>query len=239
VTDRLEAIGELLRRRRPAAGPLLVGVTGSVAVGKSTFARQLASTLGRWPERPTVEIVGADGFLFANAVLEARGLTFRKGCPETYDMAALRAALAAIRIGPASFPGYSHVIYDVDPSLDRRLGPPGVLIIEGLALQDGAGALGLDVLIYLDAEEADLEAWFTERFIALWRAAETDPTSFYVRFRHLDEDEARGAAAYVWREVNLPNLRQHIVTARSRADLLVRKGADHAIVEIMQPPTRL
>jgi type I pantothenate kinase len=204
-------------------------VTGSVAAGKTTFARQLAATIGRWPERPEVEIVGTDGFLFANAELEARGLVMRKGFPETYDMAAMRAALAAIRVGPSSFPGYSHAIYDVDPNLARRLDPPYALIIEGLGLQDGAGAADLDALVYLDADEADLEVWFTDRFLRFWAEAETDPASFYVRFRHLDETEARGAAVSVWRAINLSNLRQHIEAGRSRADIVVRKGAGHAI----------
>jgi type I pantothenate kinase len=233
----LDEIGDLLRDRRPPAGPLVVGVTGSVAVGKSRFARELAATLGRWPERPLVEIVGTDGFLFANAELDARGLTMRKGFPESYDMAALRAALAAIRIGPASFPGYSHTIYDVDPGLARRLDSPDALIIEGLALQDGAERVGLDALVYLDAEEADIEAWFADRFIQMWSAAETDPTSFYVRFRHLSETEARSAAVQVWRAINLPNLREHIVAGRALADIVVRKNADHAVRAIIPQRT--
>jgi type I pantothenate kinase len=238
MSDRLEEISALLLDLRPAAGPLIVGVTGSVAVGKSRFAREFAAIVARSPGRPVVEIVGTDGFLCANADLDALGLTYRKGFPETYDMAALRAALAAVRVGPASFPGYSHVIYDIDPSLTRRFEAPDVLIIEGLALQDGAAQVGLDALVYLDAEEADIEAWFAERFIEMWRAAETDPSSFYVRFRHLNETEARETAVQVWRAINLPNLREHIVTGRDRANIVVRKGGDHAIQTIIPQSVR-
>jgi type I pantothenate kinase len=166
--------------------------------------------------------------------LEARGLTLKKGFPESYDAAALRAALTAIRAGPADFPGYSHVIYDIDPSLTRRLAPPDVLIVEGLGLHEGAAAVGLDALVYLDADEADIEAWFTERLIGLWRAAEHDPTSFYARFRHLDEAGARAFAGQVWAGINLPNLREHVVAGRNVADIVVRKGADHEILSAVE-----
>jgi type I pantothenate kinase len=225
----LADIADLVRARRPAAAPYVIGVTGAVAAGKSTFAGELAGAIGVWPEAPAVAIVNTDGFLFDNATLDARGQTMRKGFPETYDAAALRAALAAIRAGPAEFPGYSHVIYDVDPALTRRIEPPGVLIVEGLGLQDEPRAAGLDTLIYLDADEAHLEAWFTDRFIGLWRAAEDDPTSFYARLRHLDETGTRAVAGQVWRGINLPNLRDHIIRARDRADIVVRKGAGHVV----------
>jgi type I pantothenate kinase len=225
----LADIADLVRARRPAAAPYVIGVTGAVAAGKSTFAGELAEAIAAWPDHPRVEIVNTDGFLFANAVLDARGLTLRKGFPETYDAAALGVALAAIRSGPADFPGYSHVIYDVDPALTRRIERPDVLIVEGLGLQDDPRAGGLDTLIYLDADEADLEAWFTERFLGLWRAAEHDPASFYARFRTLDEAGARAFAGQVWRAINLRNLREHIVRARDHADIVVRKGAGHAV----------
>jgi type I pantothenate kinase len=231
----LADISDLLRARRPAAQPFIIGVTGAVAAGKSTFAGELAEAISAWPDHPSVEIVATDGFLFANATLETRGLTMRKGFPETYDAGALAAALAAIRAGPADFPGYSHVLYDIDPALTRRLDPSGVLIVEGLGLQDDPRAAGLDVLIYLDADEAHLEAWFTDRFIDLWRAAEDDPTSFYARFRQMTEDETRAFAGMVWTTINLPNLKDHIVRARDVADIVVRKGAGHRIVEVTEP----
>ena len=225
-------IAELLRTRRARRTPFIVGVTGAVAVGKSTFAAELAAAIAAWPGAPAVEVVATDGFLFPNAVLQGRGLLNRKGFPETYDGAALRAALAGVRQGPASFPTYSHVLYDVDPALARRLERPDLLIVEGLGLQEGAAALGLDALIYLDADEADVEAWFEERFVGLWRAAETDPASFYARFRHMDEAQTRALAVQVWRAINLPNLRQHIVLGREAADIVVTKGADHVILAV-------
>jgi len=228
VTAGLDRVGSWLAARRAGPAPFLLGVTGAVAVGKSTFAAQLQAALS--PAR--VEIVGADGFLLPNAALEARGLLNRKGFPESYDAGALRAALAAIRSGPADFPAYSHVIYDVDPALARRIAPPDVLIVEGLGLERGAAAAGLDALIYLDADEAHVEAWFTDRFLMLWRAAETDPASFYRRFRQLDEAGARAVAGEVWRAINLPNLREHISAARTLADLVVRKGPAHEILEV-------
>jgi len=233
MTDVAE-IAELLRTRRAGRTPFIVGVTGAVAVGKSTFAGELAAAIVAWPGSPAVEAVATDGFLFRNAVLGERGLLNRKGFPETYDGEGLRAALSAIRQGPAPFPTYSHVLYDVDPALARRLERPDVLIVEGLGLHEGAAALGLDALIYLDADEAHVEAWFEERFIDLWRAAETDPASFYARFRHMDEDQTRALAGQVWRGINLPNLREHIGLGRDVADFVVRKGADHAIQSVTE-----
>ena len=151
-----------------------------------------------------------------NAALEAKGILGRKGFPESYDVGALRAALAAVRAGPADFPGYSHAIYDIDPALTRRIEAADVVVVEGLALHEGAASLGLDALIYLDADEAHLEGWFTERLIGLWRAAEHDPTSFYAQFRHFTEPEARAFAVRVWQAINLPNLREHIVQGPRR-----------------------
>lgn len=229
MTD-VAKIAELLSARRAGRAPYLVGVTGAVAVGKSTFAGELAAAIAAWPTAPAVEVIATDGFLFPNAVLEGRGLLNRKGFPETFDSEGFRAALAAIRQGPTQIPAYSHTLYDIDPALARRLERPDVLIVEGLGLQDGAAAMGLDALIYLDAEEADIEAWYEERFVGLWRAAETDPASFYARFRHMDETQTRGFSGQVWRAINLPNLREHIVSGRDLADIVVRKAADHTIL---------
>jgi type I pantothenate kinase len=229
----LAQVAERLMARRAARAPFVIGVTGGVAAGKSAFAKALAERFAATGPL-AIEIVGTDGFLFDNRALEARGLLNRKGFPETYDMASLHAALAAIRVGDADFPGYSHTIYDIDPQLMRRVARPDLLLVEGLGLQGGAAASGLDLLIYLEVDEANLEAWFTQRFIGFWRAAETDPTSFYTRFRHMSEAEAGAFAGVVWRGVNLPNLREHISRARLVADLVVRKGADHAIVELLE-----
>ena len=227
----LADVRDLLRAHRPAAAPYVIAITGSVAAGKSVFAGELAADLAACPERLVVEIVCTDGFLMDNAALEGLGLTQRKGFPESYDTAGLRAALAAIRGGPVRFPSYSHVTYDIDPALARMLEPPDVLIVEGLGLHTDHGGL-IDALVYLDADEASLEAWFTERFIGLWAAAEHDPASFYARFRTMDETSARAFAKLVWEAINLPNLRDHIIGARDLADVVIRKGAGHAIEAI-------
>jgi type I pantothenate kinase len=217
---------------RSPAGPVIVGVTGSVAAGKSVFAAALAKALAAEGRR--IEIVATDGFLRTNADLDAAGLSSEKGFPVSYDTAALKAALKAIRKGPAVFPGYSHTTYDVEPALARTIAPPDILIVEGLNLALNApGAPRLvDCLIYLDAEEADLEAWFVARFMGLWAAAAHDPTSFYTRFRGMTPEAAEAFARMVWTGINLRNLRDHIIHARAMADLVVRKGPDHGIVAV-------
>ena len=224
------AVVENLRRRRPEQGPFIIAITGSVSVGKSVFSKALKARLEAWPA--TVELAATDGFLRPNAQLDAEGLATEKGFPVSYDTAALRAALADVRTGPARFPGYSHVTYDVDDALARVLDRPNILIVEGLNLRlDASGAPRLiDALIYLDAEETDLESWFVARFMGLWAASEHDPASFYVRFRTMSAEQAEGFARMVWTGINLRNLREHIVHARAEADLVVRKGADHGIV---------
>jgi type I pantothenate kinase len=233
----LQDIGVLLRGRRSADRPYVVAITGGVAVGKSVLAGQLADEIAGWPERPSVEIVCTDGFLFDNAALEAKGLGPRKGFPESYDVEGFRAALASIRRGSASFPCYSHTTYDVEPALARTLSTPDVLIVEGLGLHinhgaDAAGRRLIDQLIYLDAEPDHLEAWFTTRLIGLMVAARDDPASFYARFLDFDDDGRLAFAKMVWERINLPNLTEHISAARDLADIVVRKRADHAIAAI-------
>jgi type I pantothenate kinase len=231
----LESLVHALRDRWTRRGCFIIGVTGAVASGKSTLSEALRSRLSAWPEHPAVELVCTDGFLHPNRVLDTLGLTARKGFPESYDVAALRQALNAVRLGPAAFPGYSHVTYDVDPALLRRIERPDILIIEGLSLDLGreeASARLLDCLIYLDAEEADIEHWFVGRFLGLWAAAEHDSTSFYTRFRGLDRDQTAALARSVWERINLPNLRENIVGARDFADIVVRKRLDHRIEAI-------
>lgn len=222
-------VAELARRIAGRASPgevLVVGVTGSVAAGKTTLCGALKAALE--PAR-RVEVVSTDGFLFPNAVLAERGVLPRKGRPETYDAEALTAALRQARRGPVTVPGYSHLIYDIDPALARVVAPPDILIVEGLGLTPRPE--GLDLLIYVDADEADLETWFAARFLDYWRAAETDPASFYARFRAMSEAETDTfARTVVWAQMNLPNLREHIILAREEADIVVCKAADHSLM---------
>ena len=218
----------LAARRSCKDGVFVIGVTGGVAAGKSTLAADLAARMALWPA--SVEIVGTDGFLRNNAHLEAAGLTLRKGYPETYDTAALAAGIEAIRRGQAEFPGYSHSLYDVDPALTRRLERPDVLIVEGL----GLGGAPVDVLIYVDAPEADLETWFVTRFMVLWEAGRADAASFYARFAAMTPDQAEVFARQVWQGINLPNIRQNVLPLRDVADIVVEKSPDHAISRIIQ-----
>lgn len=219
-----------LTARRPASGTYVVGITGAVAAGKSVFARALTEHLAAGGA--TVELVATDGFLFSNARLAEMDLSNQKGFPPSYDHAALRAALETVRQGPTVFPGYSHVTYDVDPAMARTIDRPDVLVIEGLNLAPTHGRSLIDSLIYLDAPEYDLEAWYITRFLGLWEAAEHDPTSFYARFRGMSRPEVEGLARMVWEKVNLKNLREHILQARDQADLVVRKGPGHQILAV-------
>jgi type I pantothenate kinase len=220
-------IAEWLSEQPRTGQPLLVGLTGSVASGKSTLAMGLKQVL---EAKRRVDQVSTDGFLLPNAVLAERGLSLRKGYPESYDQAGLARALTDIRQGPAAFPGYSHVTYDIDPALSRTLEPPDILILEGLGLPPSDARL--DLLIYLDAAEEDLERWFLERFMVFWRAAETDPASFYAQFRTMDETQAEVFARSVWAGINLPNLRDHILPARDLADMVLRKDSQHQLYRV-------
>jgi type I pantothenate kinase len=226
----VESLAEQLRGYPKGEGGFIVGVTGGVAAGKSTLSAALKARIEAWPQAPMVELAGTDGFLRSNAALERAGLTARKGFPESYDTEALREALTAVRRGAATFPGYSHLIYDVDAALARRLDRPDVLIIEGLGL---SRATPVDVLIYVDGRERDLEAWFVARFIEFWEAGLIDAGSFYARFAHLDREAATRLAHTVWTTINLPNLRSHILPLRELADIVVRKGPDHQIEAIV------
>jgi type I pantothenate kinase len=232
----LDAVAGAILARRSGARPYVVGVTGSVASGKSTLARALAPLLAA--RGTAVETIETDGFLLPNSVLAERGLELRKGFPETYDLAALASALTGLRSGTVSVPAYSHVIYDVDPAAARILTPTDVVLVEGLALgldrpvAPGAASL-IDCLLFIDATEVDLEAWFVARFMAFWEAAADDPASFYARFRDRDRAGAEALARLVWTSINLPNLRQHIAPVRAYADLVVVKAADHAVSRLL------
>jgi type I pantothenate kinase len=227
VTD----LAHILWTARPGSGAYVIALTGGVASGKTTLAASLVDAIGDRPERPRVERVGTDGFIYPNAVLTERGILNRKGFPESFDRDALHAALHHIREAPTDFPGYSHLTYDIDPDLTRTIAPPDVLIVEGLGLD---GAAPVDILIYLDAEETDQEAWFITRFMGFWEVGQQDPDSFYARFRDLDAAAAAQLAARVWSSINRPNLREHIAPLRAAADIIVHKAADHSITSIIR-----
>jgi type I pantothenate kinase len=217
----------IARHRRPGE-TLVVGITGSVAVGKTTLARQIAEAL---PADLKVEIVSTDGFLKPNAVLEAEGLSMRKGFPESYDHTAMATALAGLKHGAATIPSYSHISYDVDPAAARTISGADIVLVEGLGLAPDASGQrpSLDLLVYIDAAEDDIIVWFLDRFLGLWAAAANDPTSFYTRFRHMNEDEARAFAFSIWHSINRPNWLNHIARAKPVADIVVIKALDHRL----------
>jgi type I pantothenate kinase len=225
--------------------PYVIGIGGSVAVGKSTTARLLRTLLSRWPNTPKVELVTTDGFLLPNAALAARGLMERKGFPESYDIAALLRFLSAVKAGAAeaAAPLYSHLVYDVVPGQQTVIRQPDILIVEGLNVLQASrpprhgNAVPFvsdffDFSIYIDADEGVIHDWYVSRFMHLRATAFRDPQSYFRKYAEVDEDEAREVAEGLWRRINLPNLRDNILPTRYRASLVLRKEADHRIAEV-------
>jgi type I pantothenate kinase len=220
--------------------PYVIGVAGSVAVGKSTFARILQALLSRWPDHPKVGLVTTDGFLYPNAVLEGRGIMNRKGFPESYNTRRLIDFLAAVKSGESEVraPVYSHVVYDIVPGEENIVRQPDIMILEGLnVLQVGDGGREyvsdyFDFSIYIDADEADVQEWYVERFLTLCATIFQDERSYFHRFSHLDHDEAVATARGIWNEINGLNLKENILPTRERASLILRKDRDHAITAV-------
>jgi type I pantothenate kinase len=222
--------------------PFIIGIGGSVAVGKSTTARVLRELLQRWPAAPKVSLITTDGFLFPNAVLQAEGLMEKKGFPESYDVGTLLAFLTDIKAGKAkvSAPVYSHLTYDIVPAETITIDRPDILILEGLNVlqprdlpKDGKAVPFVsdffDFSIFLDADEDSLRGWYVERFMNLKETRFRDPKSYFHSYAKITDAEAEKIANGLWERINLVNLRENILPTRPRADLILSKGADHAI----------
>lgn len=231
-----------LKRQQDRPTPFVLGIAGSVAVGKSTVARVMRDMLARWPETPNVQLVTTDGFLYPNAELERRGISHRKGFPESYDRRALLRFVSQVKSGApeAVAPHYSHLIYDIVPGEFTVVRQPDILIVEGLnVLQPPSTRYPLavsdlfDFSIYVDARTSDIESWFTNRFLKLKDAAFRDPNSHFRRFAGLDDDEARALAHEFWKGINEPNLIENIRPTRARASLMLRKEADHRVQKVL------
>ena len=225
--------------------PFIIGIAGSVAAGKSTIARVLKELLARWPSSPKVDLITTDGFLHPNAVLKREGLMERKGFPESYDVGALLRFLSAIKGGEADVhaPVYSHLTYDVLPGKFASVDRPDILIFEGLNVlqprelpEDGNFVPFVsdffDFSIYIDADEKLLREWYVARFMRLRETAFRDEKSFFHRFASLSDGEAEALAVQIWTDINLKNLRENILPTRPRADLILRKGESHRVVEV-------
>ena len=225
--------------------PYIIGIGGSVAVGKSTTARVLEALLARWPNVPKVDLITTDGFLYPNAVLAREDLMEKKGFPESYDLPALLRFLSDVKAGrrPTRAPVYSHLVYDVIPNQWVEIDRPDILIIEGLnVLQAGLPPKGgkmipyvsdfFDFSVYLDADENALRTWYVDRFLTLRGTAFSDPKSFFHRYATLSDKDAVETATSIWRRINLLNLHENILPTRQRADLILKKAESHLVEEV-------
>ena len=241
-TQQLHSATGAFLGERAKRTPFIIGIAGSVAVGKSTVARLLRELLSRWETTPQVELVTTDGFLYPNAELEARGIMHRKGFPESYDRLALLKFVADVKSGVAevSAPVYSHLFYDIQTDQRTVINSPDVLIVEGLnvlqpptAGQEVALSDYFDFEIYVDANTDDITQWFLNRFYKLRESAFTDPLSYFHRYSEMPVEKALARAEEIWATINLPNLTENILPTRSRATLVLQKGANHAVERVL------
>lgn len=228
---------------RSAKTPFIIGIAGSVAVGKSTVARLLKELMSRWEGTPRVELVTTDGFLYPNSELERRGILDRKGFPESYDRKRLLKFVSDVKSGVASVtaPVYSHLSYDIVDGEFEEVNTPDVLILEGLNVlqppaigQELALSDFFDFTIYIDANPKTIEKWYLSRFLQLWTSAFTNPRSyFHPLTKQLNQDQAIERAQGFWKNINLPNLRENIEPTRSRAKLVMQKGDEHRVQQVL------
>lgn len=235
------AVAEFLQEE-DVTTPFVVGVAGSVAVGKSTVARLLRELMSRWPGTPRVELVTTDGFLLPNAELERRGLMDRKGFPESYDRRALMDFLQKVKSGAEEVraPFYSHVRYDIMPDAHVIVRRPDVVIVEGLnVLQPPATPNEVavsdlfDFSIFVDADPAHIERWYVNRFLAMRKGSFSNPSSYFNVFAHLTDEEAEQAALGYWRDINMPNLFENVLPTKHRANLVLNKGEHHGVTSVL------
>jgi type I pantothenate kinase len=245
AAQELHAVTSKFLGRRDGKVPFIIGVGGSVAVGKSTTARVLKALLARWPDHPRVDLITTDGFLWPNRELEIRGIMHRKGFPESFDTARLLNFLGDVKSGKSnvSAPVYSHFHYDIIPGQEIVVDRPDILIVEGLnvlqpaRLPRGGEAIPFvsdffDFSIYLDADPAIIEEWYVKRFMRLRQTAFRDPAAFFHRYATLSAEEAQGKALEIWTTINRINLDENILPTRQRARLILRKSADHRIESV-------
>jgi type I pantothenate kinase len=237
-----DARQQFLGSSAPQRVPYIIGIAGSVAVGKSTFSRVLRASLARWPDHRKVDLITTDGFLYPNATLEARGLMHRKGFPESYDQRLLLQFLTDLKAGVPAVcaPVYSHLHYDIVPGAVARVEQPDILILEGLNVlqspREGPRMFVSDFFdfsIYIDADDQTIEIWYIQRFLRLRETVFKNKDSYFHRYSQLSESDAIQTARRIWEEINLPNLRDNIGPTKERAQLVLEKGANHRVENIL------